>query len=160
MVSMETALNASKATCGLEDHLGYWLRLVSNAVSGEFARALQAKGASVSEWVLLRILAECGRATPSELADHMRTTRGAVSKVIDKLEAKGWLEIKGTKEDKRVRILILSRAGHRNLPSLADIADENETLFFNCLNASERSTLQRLLAKLADCNQIHDVPTE
>ena len=39
---------------GLTDHLGFWLRLVSNHVSGRFARALEAEGVSVVEWVLLR----------------------------------------------------------------------------------------------------------
>lgn len=37
------------AGAGLERHLGYWLRRVSNQVSGAFARALQERGLSVAE---------------------------------------------------------------------------------------------------------------
>src|ERR1035438_5835067 len=37
----------------LEAHLGYWLRRVSNHVSGTFTRALQAQQVSVAEWVVL-----------------------------------------------------------------------------------------------------------
>ena len=41
------------AMAGLETHLGYWLRRVSNHVSGAFARALQQRNVSVAEWVVL-----------------------------------------------------------------------------------------------------------
>ena len=34
-------------TSALTDHLGFWLRLTSNHVSGRFARALEAAGVSV-----------------------------------------------------------------------------------------------------------------
>jgi hypothetical protein len=72
----------------LEDHLGYWLRRVSNAVSGAFARALQEKQTSVAEWVLLREVHERGQTAPGELAESLGLTRGAVSKIVDKLDAK------------------------------------------------------------------------
>ena len=45
----------------LETHLGYWLRRVSNRVSGAFAQALHAKQVSVAEWVMLRHLSGTGR---------------------------------------------------------------------------------------------------
>jgi hypothetical protein len=55
---------------GLEDHLGYRLRHVSGHVSGAFARALQARGVSVAEWVALRqvMLTPAGKQVLPELA--------------------------------------------------------------------------------------------
>jgi len=44
----------TKILPGLEDHLGNWLRLVSNRASGGFARALQERQMPVAEWVALR----------------------------------------------------------------------------------------------------------
>lgn len=40
----------------LTDHIGYWLRMVSNAVSQDFARRMAEQGATVAEWVFLRAL--------------------------------------------------------------------------------------------------------
>ena len=40
----------------LTDHLGYWLRFVSNHVSQAFASRVAAHGVSVAEWVLMRQL--------------------------------------------------------------------------------------------------------
>ncbi|MEG9432873.1 MarR family winged helix-turn-helix transcriptional regulator [Terriglobus sp. ADX1] len=144
----------------LEGHLGYCLRRVSNAVSGTFARALQEKQTSVAEWVLLRELHERGQAAPGELADSLGLTRGAVSKIVDKLDAKGWVQTEAKEHDSRFRLLSLTRAGRRNLPILAEIADRNDAGYFDCLSAKEKNTLRELLAKLTDHNRIHDVPTE
>ena len=40
----------------LEKHLGYWLRCLSNFVSGGFAGKLAARDVSVAQWVVLRTL--------------------------------------------------------------------------------------------------------
>ena len=144
----------------LESHLGYWLRRISNAVSGSFARALQGKQTSVAEWVLLHELHQRGQTAPAELADHLGFTRGAISKIVDKLDAKGWIQTEAKEGDSRFRLLSLTRAGRRSLPVLAEIADQNDARYFDCLSAREKSTLRELLVKLADHNRIHDVPTE
>ncbi len=144
----------------LESHLGYWLRRVSNHVSGSFARALQAKHTSVAEWVVLCRIQERPGITPGELAAALDLTRGAVSKIIDKLEAKDWVTRATKPEDSRVQLLSLTRSGSRVLPRLAEIADRNDREFFNGLDAGERATLRRLLGKLAEFHQIRDVPTD
>jgi hypothetical protein len=48
----------------------------------------------------------------------------------------------------------------RNLPVLAEIADQNDARYFDCLSAKEKNVLRELLIKLADHNHINDVPTE
>lgn len=160
MISMETNATKTRQLPPLESHLGYWLRRVSNAVSGMFARALQEKQTSVAEWVLLRELHERGQTAPGELADSLGLTRGAVSKIVDKLDAKGWIQTETKEGDSRFRMLSLTRTGRRSLPVLAEIADQNDARYFACLSAREKSTLRELLAKIADHNRIHDVPTE
>jgi DNA-binding MarR family transcriptional regulator len=157
---METTSIHKEPVPRLESHLGYWLRRVSNAVSGSFARALNEKQTSIAEWVLLRELHERGQTAQGELADYLGLTRGAVSKIVDKLDAKGWIQTEAKQGDNRFRLLSLTRSGKRNLPVLAEIADQNDAHYFDCLSAKEKSTLRGLLAKLAHHNRIHDVPTE
>jgi DNA-binding MarR family transcriptional regulator len=149
-----------QALSDLQLHLGYWLRRVSNHVSGAFARALQTKHTSVAEWVMLCHLQERPGITPGELAEALALTRGAVSKVIDKLEAKHWIALAAKPEDNRVQLLTLTRQGRRILPQLTEIADRNDQQFFDCLEAGERATLRRLLTKLAEFHQIRNVAIE
>src|ERR1700733_137383 len=100
---MET-IARRQSTSDLEHLLGYWLRRVSNHVSGEFARTLQTRRTSVAEWGALRHVEERPGITPGELAEALALTRGAVSKVIDKLEAKNWITGSTKREDNRVRL--------------------------------------------------------
>jgi DNA-binding MarR family transcriptional regulator len=160
MISMETNARIRALLPGLESHLGYWLRHVSNSVSGAFARSLQARQTSVAEWVLLRQVYERGESTPGELAEALTMTRGAISKIVDKLEAKGWIASRVKPDDNRVQLLTLTRRGRNVLPQLGEIADRNDEAFFGCLDASERATLRRLLGKLAECHGIREVPVE
>jgi DNA-binding MarR family transcriptional regulator len=62
--------------------------------------------------------------------------------------------------DNRYRLLSLSRAGRRSLSVLAQIANQNDSAYFDCLHAKEEVLFRKLLIKLAAHNRIHDVPTE
>jgi DNA-binding MarR family transcriptional regulator len=158
MLSMESNRTFRADVSGLETHLGYWLRLVSNAVSGSFARSLQARQTSLAEWVLLRHLYDRREATPGELAEALTMTRGAISKVMDKLQEKGWIKSRIKPEDNRVQPVSLTSAGRRVVPELAEIADQNDHRFFAHLDADERKVLRHLLGKLANHHQIRAVP--
>ena len=157
MLSMESNRTFRADVSGLETHLGYWLRLVSNAVSGSFARSLQARQTSLAEWVLLRHLYDRREATPGELAEALTMTRGAISKVMDKLQEKGWIKSRTKPEDNRVQPVRPQTSG---LPftELAEIADQNDHRFFAHLDADERKVLRHLLGKLANYHQIRAVP--
>jgi DNA-binding MarR family transcriptional regulator len=158
--SMETRSEANPSVSALEAHLGFWMRRVSNSVSDSFVRSLRDQQASAAEWVLLRELYDRGEATPKEMTESLGMTRGAVSKIVDKLEAKGWISIKGTPLDGRVQVLSLTRKGRRVVPIMARIADQNDERFFRCLTTQERNGLKKLLIKLAECHQIRNVPVE
>jgi DNA-binding MarR family transcriptional regulator len=148
----------------LEDHLGYWLRRVSNPISESFAKKLQARQVTVAEWVALRLIfAGHGSGTPvtsSELVKQIGMTRGAISKVLDKLETKGWIARTTNPADSRVQWLSLTPDGGHVLPELAQLADANEQAYFQCLTSQERDTLRVLLEKLAQQHHLSTVPTE
>ncbi len=44
-------MTTDKSPSDLHDHLGYWLRTVSNAVSQSFARKVEGEGVTVAERV-------------------------------------------------------------------------------------------------------------
>lgn len=157
---MTDSLDTEAAANPLEVHLGYWLRLVSNQVSGAFANALQEHQLSVAEWVALVHVDRHSGITAAVLADTMGMTRGAVSKVLDKLQSRQWLLRSTSQRDNRAQLLTLTRSGKRVLPALTGIADDNDEHFFAVLGASERNALRRLLQKLATAHRIHSPPVD
>lgn len=144
----------------LEAHLGYWLRRVSNHVSGAFAKSLQDRKVSVAEWVALSQIDARPGIRPAELADATGMTRGAISKVLDKIEEKKWVTRTTLEADTRGHTLLLTKQGKRALPELKAIADRNDRRFFNCLDAKEKAALGLLLRKLTSSNDIRDIPVE
>lgn len=148
------------AISDLDAHLGYWLRLVSNHVSQAFAGKLQGRGVTVAEWVALRLLFGEGGAAPSRLAQRMGMTRGAITKLADRLIERALVERRADPLDGRARILALTARGRALVPALAALADANDAEFFHSLTAQERRLLRRLLGRLVEQNKLTTVPIE
>ncbi|MFP5514034.1 MAG: MarR family winged helix-turn-helix transcriptional regulator [Alphaproteobacteria bacterium] len=143
----------------LTDHLGYWMRMVSNHVSLAFARRLEGKDVTVAEWVMMRDLQDAGPLAPNRLAERMGMTRGAISKLADRLVAKGLVTRRDDPSDGRAQSLELSETGSLLLPELARLADENDAAAFDCLTPEERAQLDRLLKKIAGAHGLKNSPT-
>ena len=141
-------------------HLGYWLRVVSNGVSQRFARELDSEGVTVAEWMALRVLLEAGEMLPSVLADRLRLTRGAISKLTDRLVGKGLVVRTPAASDGRSHRLELTEAGRKLTPRLVTLADRNDAAFFDFLPAADRETLRRVLEAIVDRGGIADVPLD
>lgn len=142
----------------LEAHIGYWMRNLSNHVSRSFERKLESHDMSVAEWVVLRILFD-GHASPSHLAKQIGMTKGAISKIIDRLEAKGLVQIEPGTQDRRSQTVGLSQTGHSLVPSLAKLADQNDVEFFGHLDDGQRQSLLNLLRELSDHAHLTSIPT-
>lgn len=144
----------------LTDHTGYWLRMVSNAVSQEFSRKLAAEGVTVAEWVVLRSLHDGAGMAPTLLAAQMGMTRGAISKLADRLEAKGLIARTSSETDGRAQSLSLTAAGRAKVPVLARLADLNDAEFFGVLAEDERAALDRSLRALVQRRGLGAAPVD
>ncbi len=145
----------------LEDHLGFWLRFVSNHVSARFRGLVEANGVTVSEWVALRQLYQSPEpSAPRALIDALGMTKGAVSKVLDRLERKGLAERRSDPEDGRAQGIVLTAKGRRLVPRLAALADENDAHFFGPLAPAVRRQLSDTMRELVRMHGLKQVPTE
>lgn len=144
----------------LADHTGYWMRMVSNAVSHEFARKVAGKDVTVAEWAFMRTLYDVEAMAPSDLAAKMGMTRGAISKLADRLLAKRLIGRTESLEDKRAHTLSLTGEGRALVPNLATLADQNEAEFFDVLTNEDHQTLDRILKALAERRKLDTVPVD
>jgi len=144
----------------LSAHLGFWLRFVSNHVSRAFAQKVETQGVTVAEWVFVRHLFDFETLPPSRLAERMGMTRGAISKLSDRLLAKALIERTADRNDGRAHRLSLTAAGRGLVPKLAALADANDAEFFDHLSPKERATLLRILQDIVDEKQLTRLPVE
>ena len=157
---MRKPKTARTGVSGLKSHTGFWLRFVSNHVSHSFARRLLSSGVTVAEWVVLRETFEKASVSPSVLADLTGLSRGAVSKLVDRLFAKKLVTREESSGDRRYQDVALTAAGRRLVPALAALADQNDEEFFASLSAKEREALLATLKKLVQVNGLTKTPTE
>ena len=142
----------------LDAHLGFWLRFVSNHVSAEFERAVEARGVSVSEWVALRTLHDQAGTTHAALMAALGMTKGAVSKVVSRLHDKGLVTRAVHAVDARAQVLALTPAGRALVPALAHDADANDARFFGHLPAGQRRQFMALLKDRVHHHGLEQVP--
>ena len=129
----------------LEAHVGYWLRYVSNHVSHAFALKVAEHGVTVAEWVALRELFDSPGMMQTTLADRLGMTRGAISKLTHRLEAKHLAVREGDPHDKGTRLLRLTPAGRALVPVLTELAAElHITAFISVYDEGDVVCLDRV----------------
>lgn len=153
-------MTKTDAISPLDAHLGYWLRWVSNHVSHAFKLKVEAHGVTVAEWVVLRQLLDSGECHPSQLAESLGMTRGAISKLVDRLSAKGHVMRTAAEDDKRYQTVKLALSGRKLVPLLAALADQNDAEFFAHLSTSEISTLISTLRDIVHRRQLKGAPVD
>jgi DNA-binding MarR family transcriptional regulator len=153
-----TAKKPVATLTNLESHLGFWLRFVSNHVTERFQQEIERHGVSVSEWVAMRYLHDFNEAAPSGLMTALGMSKGAVSKIVSRLEEKGLASRNEDLSDKRAQSVQLTKAGRKLVPVLASIADQNDELFFGALSAEAKGHLMALMKELVKQHSLQQVP--
>ncbi|MBL0937894.1 MAG: winged helix-turn-helix transcriptional regulator [Gemmatimonadaceae bacterium] len=142
----------------LDAHLGYWLRAVSNHVSHAFKMRLETHGVTVAEWVVLRALFDRDGVNPSELAATLGLTRGAISKLVDRLVVKELVSVRSDPRDGRAQLIALRAPARRLVPKLAALADENDEEAFGHLDHEQRVAMLALLKEIVERLGIGEAP--
>ena len=78
--------------------------------------------------------------------------RSTLGSVIERLEAKGHIERRPAADDKRVKLLYLTRSGAKLLRDILPAIDRAQARMLEPLKAGDRKTLMALLAQLVDRN--------
>jgi DNA-binding MarR family transcriptional regulator len=141
----------------LEDHLGYWLRRLSNQVSEHFAARLEKYGASVANWVVLRILFEHEALPLKDIVAQVGGDQGALSRMVERLMLRGLVVRKESPNSRREVAISLTEAGRKLVPTLAREADENDRTFFKHLPPRRRAELLATIQSLLSQNQNNSI---
>lgn len=157
---MNKAKQLQTTVSDLEDHLGFWLRFVSNHVSDRFALLLDEHGVSGTEWVAMRTLYGKSAATHSSLIEALGMTKGATSKVITRLEGKGLAQRSQGEANGREQNLELTAKGKKLVPTLAALADQNDAHFFGHLSTHDKKALAKLMKDIVGRQKLKQVPTK
>jgi DNA-binding MarR family transcriptional regulator len=129
----------------LPQHLGYWLRKLSNAVSSSFAGRLARYEVSVPQWVVMRTLYDYDSLSLKEIVARVEVDQGSLSRMVERLAARGWVQRKADPKDGRAIAISLTRTARSLVPKLAAEADANDEAFFANLPVKRRQDLLKTI---------------
>ena len=78
--------------------------------------------------------------------------RSTLGNVIERLEAKRYVERRPAREDRRVKLLYLTRSGATLLRNIMPSVDRAQARMLQPLKAADRKTLMALMSRLVDLN--------
>jgi DNA-binding MarR family transcriptional regulator len=132
----------------LTDHVGYWLRRLSDEAHHSFERKLAARNVTVAQWNVLVTVYHQDATTTTGAARLIGIDPGAVSRLVDRLAGKGLMIRHPDPASRRSIQLALTPAGRALVPELIAIADANDAAYFGKLPPAQRAQLVQLLRQL------------
>ena len=135
----------------LGDHVGYWLRCLSNFVSYSFTERLAKEDVTVPQWVLLRTLYSHDNITLNQLAQRVGLDKSSVSRMVERLVQRELIN-RAEGNDRRSLGLSLTPTANKLVPRLAKHADLNDESFFKTLTQKQRKDFMGTIKQLLDAN--------
>jgi len=137
-------------TYDLGDSVAHQLFCVMLQMKREVDRRMVEHDLTDAQWKPLWML-KLGRATNAiELAREMDIDAGAVTRMVDRLEAKGLLERARSEADRRVVHLRLTAAGEAVAKKVPFVLASVNNDFLRGFSEAEWKQLRRLLTRMAD----------
>ncbi len=98
-----------------QDCIADRMRLLNRVVTRIYDDALRSLGIKTSQLNILVVTARLGLARPAEICDQLKIDVSTVSRNVDRMRARGWIEVVGDEQDARAHQLRLSAKGQQIL---------------------------------------------
>jgi MarR family transcriptional regulator, transcriptional regulator for hemolysin len=131
----------------LSRNFGFILNDVARLLRTAFDRRVKSLGLTRSQWWVLNHLFRNDGVTQSELADILEIEKATLGRLLDRLEAKGWVRREGHADDRRAKRVFLTdevepalkamRAAAADLrrDALSGLSTDEQTRFVDALLA-------------------------
>ncbi|NUZ07077.1 MarR family winged helix-turn-helix transcriptional regulator [Piscinibacter koreensis] len=133
-----------------EESVGFLMRRVLIAVAAATDARLEPCGLTHAQWGPLFLLRREKASTVAELAREMQTDPGAMTRLLDRLEAKGLCRRERSTDDRRVVRIVLTPEGEAaadKVPvALSSVLNEHLAGFSEAEFQTLKNLLRRMLA--------------
>lgn len=136
------------------DSVGYLMRRILSAVAGAVERELEPSGLTHAQWIpLLKMLAHTG-ITVAELARQCELDAGSMTRLLDRLEAKGLCRRERSSADRRVVQLVLTPQGQAVAEQIPGALSRVQNAYLAGFSREEWLLLKSFLARILDNAQL------
>ena len=128
--------------------VGYLVKRAQAAMLDGIEPAFTAHGFTFMQWVVLIYLRDGIALNARDICAEFRYDSGALTRVIDQLEERGFIERRRSKGDRRAVELSLTPSGRALVQSLVPVVVDRLNLALSDFTRAEVQELTRLLNKL------------
>ncbi|HKJ75351.1 MAG TPA: MarR family transcriptional regulator [Alphaproteobacteria bacterium] len=138
--------------------VGFVLSDIARLMRRNFNRRVQSLGLTQAQWMLLARIARHEGAKQAQLAELLEMQPISVARLIDRMEASGWVERRPDPKDRRAVNLYLTKKAEPILGELWERAEETQTIALAGLSTANREDLLKALETvrenlIGDCSQ-------
>ena len=131
-----------------EDFIGAVIADVARLLRTAFDRRVRTLGITRAQWLVLTRLHRHPGVSQSELADLMEVERASAGRMIDRLEANGWVERRAQDGDRRVKRVYLTPEAERVHRRIWRVAEATVNDALTDLSSRESAQLRALLGRV------------
>jgi DNA-binding MarR family transcriptional regulator len=131
-----------------EDYIGYTITDVGRLMRTVFERRVRAVGLTRAQWLVIARVHRRPGLSQSEVADLLEIEKASAGRLIDRMEAKGWLTRSADSHDRRINRLHLTPAAERLHATIWPIAEATVDDALGDLSPEERRRLTRLMTRV------------
>ncbi len=142
-----------------EDSIGYLMRQIIDAVGIEVERQLAHTELTNAQWIPVFKLYVRGSSTVAELARDCRLDAGAMTRLLDRLEAKGLCQRTRSETDRRVVNITLTDAGREAAKDIPPVLSRVQNATLTGFSNEEFETLKIFLRRILANTQTSVNPT-
>ena len=128
-----------------EENIGLLIHDVARLLRVLYDRQMSSIGLTRSQWWLLTYLFFKDGINQSELAILMDMEKAPLSRLLDRMEKKGWVIRKNENKDRRTKNIYLSESIKPLISSMRDKAAEYRSESLSILTDKERNKLKDIL---------------
>jgi DNA-binding MarR family transcriptional regulator len=122
--------------------------LVRDMMAAELP-VLEANGLSMWGYSVLVALDRSAIRTQAALAEAIGADKTRIIAILDELQGKGLIERVADPDDRRARLLAITKDGRRVKEATQDAIQRGEERWLGTLSASDRTTFLRILQELS-----------
>ena len=133
-----------------EESVGHLMKRVLGALTQEIDKRLEPQGLTHAQWKPLFMLRKSGGATVAEMARDLQIDPGAMTRMLDRLEAKGLCRRARSTDDRRVVNLELTPEGEHAADLVPVALAEVQNAYLAGFTRAEWQTLKTLLERMLE----------
>ena len=143
-----------------DQYIGVVISDVARLLRTEFDRRVRKLGLTRPQWLLLTRLHRHPGASHSELADMLEVEKATAGRMIERLEANGWVERRAEPGDRRVKRVYLTAEAERVHKRIWPVAESTVEDALADLTSQESKQLMALLVRVKTtlASTIDEVP--